>query len=51
LEENKQGAQKGGNAAKQARLEIEKQTGESIVSSDNAKVLGHQANVKGLKDE
>ena len=43
LEENKQVAQKGGNAAKQARLEIEKQTGESIVSSDNAKALGHQA--------
>jgi len=43
LEENKQVAQKGGNAAKQARLEIEKQTGESIVSSGNAKALGHQA--------
>jgi len=43
LEENKQVAQKGGNAAKQARLEIEKQTGESIVSSDNAKALGNQA--------
>ena len=42
LEENKQVAQKGGNAAKQARLEIEKQTGESIVSSGNSKVLGHQ---------
>jgi len=34
---------KGGNAAKQAMLEIEKQTGESIVSSDNAKALGHEA--------
>ena len=44
LEENKQVAQKGGNAAKQARLEIEKQTGQSIVSSDNAKKLGHQGN-------
>ncbi len=43
LEENKQVAQKGGNAAKQARLEIEKQTGASIVSSDNAKALGYQA--------
>jgi len=42
LDANKQVAQKGGNAAKQARLEIEKQTGESIVSSGNAKVLGHQ---------
>jgi len=43
LEENKQVAKKGGNAAKQARLEIEKQTGEPIVSSDNAKALGNQA--------
>ncbi len=43
LQENKQVAQKGGNAAKQARLEIEKQTGESIVSSRNAKALGSQA--------
>jgi len=50
---------KGGNAAKQARIEIEKQAGvtlswstgatlswskgESIVSSGNAKILGHQA--------
>jgi len=42
LDENKQVAQKGGNAAKQARLEIEKQTGESIVSSSNAKALGNQ---------
>jgi len=42
LEENKSVAQKGGNAAKQARLEIEKQTGESIVSSANAKALKHQ---------
>ena len=41
LEENKQVAQKGGNAAKQARLEIEKQTGESIVSPSNAKALGN----------
>jgi len=43
LEENKQVAQKGGNAAKQARLEIEKQTGEPIVSSGNAKVIGLQS--------
>ncbi|MDQ6968872.1 MAG: BRO family protein [Mariprofundaceae bacterium] len=44
LEENKDVAQKGGNAAKQARLEIEKQTGESIISSDNAKSLRHKPN-------
>lgn len=37
LKENKVTAQKGGNAAKKARLEIEKQTGKSIISSKNAK--------------
>jgi hypothetical protein len=42
LEENKTIAQKGGYAAKKARLEIEKQTGKSIVSSKNAKELGHK---------
>jgi hypothetical protein len=42
LEENRDVAQKGGNAAKQARLEIEKQTGESIISSGSAKALGNQ---------
>ena len=36
LEENRDVARKGGNAAKKARLEIEKQTGKSIVSSKNA---------------
>ncbi|MBL1276758.1 MAG: hypothetical protein COB30_011785 [Ectothiorhodospiraceae bacterium] len=36
LDENKSVAQKGGNAAKQARLEIEKQTGESVVSRQNS---------------
>ena len=39
LEENKKIARKGGTAAKKARLEIEKQTGESIVSADNSKKL------------
>ncbi len=39
MEENKDIARKGGNAAKQARLEIEKQTGEAIVSTNNAKSL------------
>jgi len=39
LEENKSIARKGGFAAKKARLEIEKQTGESIISSKNAKHL------------
>ncbi len=39
LDENKQVAQKGGIVAKVAREEIEKQTGKSIVSSNNAKQL------------
>jgi len=43
LDENKEVAHKGGHAAKQARLEIEKQTGESIVSPGNAKPLGYKA--------
>ncbi len=48
LDENRDVARKGGNAAKKARLEIEKQTGKSIVSSKNAKELG-QRNVEGNK--
>ena len=39
LRENKTIARKGGNAAKQAKLEIEKQTGESIVSPKKAQTL------------
>ena len=39
MNENKEVAKKGGNAAKQARLEIEKQTGKSIVTSDNIKKI------------
>lgn len=39
LDANKKVARKGGNAAKKARVEIEKQTGESIVTSKNAKKL------------
>ena len=39
LEENKDIARKGGNAAKQARLEIEKQTGKPIVTKKNAQNL------------
>ncbi|MEA1987111.1 MAG: Bro-N domain-containing protein [Candidatus Marinimicrobia bacterium] len=39
LETNKKVARKGGNVAKKARVEIEKQTGESIVSPKNAKKL------------
>ena len=39
LENNKQIAKEGGFAAKKARLEIEKQTGESVITSKNAKFL------------
>jgi hypothetical protein len=39
LESNKQVARKGGTAAKKARIEIEKQTGESVITGRNAKVL------------
>lgn len=39
LEKNKKVARKGGFAAKKARLEIEKQTGENIATSKNAKQL------------
>lgn len=39
LEKNKEVARKGGFAAKKARLEIEKQTGDSIITSKNAKQI------------
>jgi hypothetical protein len=39
LEENRKVAQKGWNVAKEARIELEKQTGESIISPKNAKNL------------
>jgi len=39
LEENKDIARKGGNAAKKARLEIEKQTGKPIVTTKSAQNL------------
>jgi hypothetical protein len=39
LENNKQVARLGGTAAKKARIEIEKQTGESVIISKNAKSL------------
>jgi len=39
VEENKSVAQKGGNTAKQARIELEKQLGTSVVSSKNSQQL------------
>lgn len=39
LEANKDVAKKGGGVARHARLEVEKQTGKSVVTSKNARVL------------
>ena len=44
LENNKQVARAGGFAAKKARLEIEKQTGESVITARNAKILEGKQN-------
>jgi len=44
LDENKKVAKEGGNVAKQARITLEKQTGESVISSQNAKVLQNKKN-------
>ena len=44
LEENVDIAQKGGNAAKKARLEIEKQTGKPIITDQRAKKLLEKEN-------
>lgn len=46
IAENKKVAQKGGDAAKQARKSIEAQTGESIVSPKNAKHLQNKEKKK-----
>ncbi len=51
LTENKDVAKKGGNAAKKARLEIEKQTGKSIISSKNAKNIGLANNTEIKKTD
>ena len=42
LEENKEPAKKGGRIAKHARLELEQKTGKSVVSKENAKLLGNK---------
>ena len=44
LESNKQIARMGGTAAKKARNEIEKQTGESVITARNAKILKGKQN-------
>ncbi|MBC8186124.1 hypothetical protein H8E88_34000 [candidate division KSB1 bacterium] len=50
LEANKSVARKGGNAAKKARVEIEKQTGKPIVTSKNAKKLLNKSNKKEIEN-
>jgi len=52
LEKNKEVAHKGGFAAKKARLEIEKQTGEKIVTSKNAKqIQSSKTNVLTIEND
>jgi len=51
LDENRNIARKGGYAAKKARLEIEKQTGKSIVSSKNAKELEKKSDNENINDK
>ncbi|MEA3445437.1 MAG: BRO family protein [Bacteroidota bacterium] len=51
LIQNKDIARKGGNAAKKARLEIEKQTGKPIVSNKNAKNLLNSSDNKEIDKE
>ncbi len=51
LEENKDIARKGGNAAKQARLEIEKQTGKPIVTAKNANNLLDKSDTKNIEHD
>jgi BRO family, N-terminal domain len=50
LEENKDIARKGGNAAKKARLEIEKQTGKPVVTTKNANNLLYKPH-KNIENE
>jgi hypothetical protein len=49
LEENREVAKKGGGVAKKARLEVERQTGESVISTENAGQLKKQQ-LKNLKN-
>ena len=49
LEENKDIARKGGNAAKKARLEIEKQTGKPVVTTKNANNLLNKPNHENIE--
>ena len=52
LEENKDIARKGGNVARQARVELEKQTGKPVITSQNAASLkaGKRAEIESSSD-
>jgi len=47
LEENKILAKKGGQVAKNARLELEQKTGKKVVSGKNFKEMREQKKLKG----
>ena len=51
LSENKKVAKEGGNVAKQARLTLEKQTGKSVISSENAKNLQNKEKKKLMMEK
>ncbi len=51
LNENKRVARKGGKAAKEARLVIEKETGESVITSENAQNFLKHSEVMEIEDE
>lgn len=51
LIENQEVARKGGNAAKKARVEIEKQTGKPIITGKNAKSFLKNSNLRNIENE
>lgn len=51
LDANKKVARKGGNVAKKARVEIEKQTGEGVVTSKNAKQLAKSKTINEIEND
>lgn len=51
LENNKQVARAGGVVARKARLEIEKQTGESVITNRSAKILKNKQKLKYKKEK
>ena len=51
LNENKRVARKGGSAAKEARLVIEKETGESVITSENAQNFLENSEIIEIEDK